>query len=139
MRIQRKHPDAAPPSYGTPGSAGLDLRTVAEVKIFPGEQRLIRLGWAFEIPEGHVGLLFVRSSLGALGFTLANSVGVIDSDYRGEVSALIRSFRADPYTFTKHQKIVQLLIVPFSLVTIDEVNDLSETERGEGGWGSTTK
>jgi dUTP pyrophosphatase len=142
MRVQRRHPAAVVPVRATANSAGIDFCTVQEERIFPGEQRKIRLGWACEIPEGHVGLLFIRSSVSGLGISLANGVGVIDSDFRGEVSALVKSSRSDPYTFQSGHRIAQLLLMPCDVVPVTEIapyEELSSTDRGEGGWGSTGK
>lgn len=121
----------------TDGSAGFDLRTRRRVTIDPGAQALVGTSMKVAIPKGYVGLLFVRSSLGVLkNLCLANSVGVIDSDYRGEVLVPLRNAGAYPQLLEMGERIAQLVVVPYMGVA-QRVDDLDDTARGEGGFGST--
>ena len=127
------------PKKQTVGSAGIDLfnNTDKDIEIKPGEYAIISTGFFVEIPEGYVGLLFARGSLGyKYGCTLTNSVGVIDSDYRGEVMARITNISQEPHTIKAGERCVQLAIMPI-LDTEYVEDDLSDTERGISGFGST--
>lgn len=117
--------------------AGADLRTPRHVKIMPGEIKAVPTGVRVAIPEGYVGLLFARSSLCNFGVMLANGVGVIDSGYTGEIRVPL--FNAFPRAFEIPgcARIAQLVVVPCELPTFRRVDELNETERGEGGFGST--
>jgi dUTP pyrophosphatase len=136
VKIKKLHPNAVIPSYSKPGDAGLDLTCVN--KDFEYERGLLTLyfGIAIEIPEGHVGLLFPRSSIYKKDAMLSNGVGVIDSGYRGEVMAKFRANSIEE--FSVGERCVQLMIIPYPEVEFEEVNELSETERGTGGYGSTS-
>ena len=127
------------PKKQTVGSAGIDLfnNTDKDITIEPGECAIISTGFYVEIPEGYVGLLFARGSLGyKYGCTLTNSVGVIDSDYRGEIMARITNISQEPHTIKAGERCVQLVIMPI-LDTEYVEDELSDTERGVGGFGST--
>lgn len=129
------------PAYATPGSAGLDLRAcVAEpVQLAPGQRRLIPTGIAIALPSAHwVALVFARSGLASKhGIQLANGVGVIDSDYRGEIMCALYNAGADSFTIQPGDRIAQLVVVPVARVVWQEVDDLAASERGAGGFGST--
>jgi dUTP pyrophosphatase len=118
--------------------AGADLSsTSVEEKTVNGRKAFVyNLGIAVEIPEGHVGLIFPRSSICKTGATLANSVGVIDSNYRGELKAV---FYAEEQPYTVGERCCQLIIIPYPSVTYVEAHNLTETNRGSGGFGSTGK
>lgn len=139
MRIKKLNPAIQTPCYAKPGDAGLDLRVNSPCPIFilPNEIFPVPTGIAVEIPEGHVGLLVPRSSLGKKELMLANTVGVIDSGYRGEIVAMVRNIGQWTAVLERQERIVQLVIVPFKQVEIEVVDALSETERGTGGFGST--
>lgn len=127
------------PKKQTVGSAGIDLfnNTDKDIIINPGEYAIISTGMFVEIPEGYVGLLFARGSLGyKYGCTLTNSVGVIDSDYRGEIMARITNISKEPHTIKAGERCVQLVIVPV-LDTEYVEEELSDSERGTNGFGST--
>ncbi len=133
---------AALPAAATGGSAGLDLSACLDgpVTMAPGEIAVIPCGMAVEIPAGYVGLVFGRSGLGIRhGVTLANSVGVIDSDYRGELRAGLINRGAEPYTVQPGERIAQLVIVPYAACVPVAAETLSDSERGTGGFGSTGK
>lgn len=151
LRVRRLTFDAKLPKYETSGAAAFDLRAVVEQPPFnpkihsdpprrelyirPGDIVKIPTGLAFEIPAGYVGLISLRSSVGGRGFVQPNAPGVIDSDYRGEVNILLSS---SCLQCVKHgERIAQLLIVPAPQFELVEALELSETVRGEGGFGST--
>ena len=128
------------PFYATAGAAAVDLHAcVDEDTVIPPHGRvLIPTGIAAAIPEGYVGILANRSSMGVKhGITLANSIGVIDSDYRGQIHAALYNTTDTPYTVHPADRIAQLMVVPVMCPTIRVVDDLPDTERGEGGFGST--
>ena len=133
---------AALPTYGTASSAGADLRACldAPVVLAPGETRLIPIGIAMEIPEGYVGLVFARSGLGIKhGVVPGNCVGVIDSDYRGEIMVGLYNSGESEYTVQPGDRIAQLMVTPVVQADVELVDALDETERGAGGFGSTGK
>ena len=133
---------AALPTYGTASSAGADLRACldAPVVLAPGETRLIPIGIAMEIPEGYVGLVFARSGLGIKhGVVPGNCVGVIDSDYRGEIMIGLYNSGESEYTVQPGDRIAQLMVTPVVQADVELVDELDETERGAGGFGSTGK
>ena len=129
---------AVMPTYATVGSAGLDLCANEDAVIPAGGWRLVRTGVHFEIPVGFVGLLFPRSG-NALkrGLTFENCVGVIDSDYRGDVGAEIRNDMDCSQTVRRGDKIAQMVFARCEQFPLEMVDELDETERGEGGFGST--
>lgn len=127
------------PKKQTVGSTGIDLfnNTDKDITINPGEYAIISTGFYVEIPEGYVGLLFARGSLGyKYGCTLINSVGVIDSDYRGEVMARITNISQESHTIKAGERCAQLVIVPIPDTEYIE-EELNDTERGTNGFGST--
>ena len=129
------------PYYATPGSAAMDLHAclVGAVTIPAGERRVIPTGLAIALPSAdYVALVFARSGLGIKhGVAPANCVGVIDSDYRGELIVPLRNFGDKPYTVQPGERIAQLVLLPVFLLPVEEVEELSQTQRGEGGFGST--
>jgi len=129
------------PEYATTGSAGMDLRACIseEIEIAPGERAAIPTGIAIELPgNDFVALVCARSGLATKhGITLSNSVGVIDSDYRGEIKVSLINMSAVAYTVKPGERIAQMLIVPISVCSVQICDELSETERGAGGFGST--
>ena len=142
MKINFKYiGDFDAPKIQTSGAAGLDLfNNEKEIRILEeGKSIVISTGFYVEIPEGYVGLVFARSSLGfKFDCTLANSVGVIDSDYRGEVKVKIHNHSDKPKMIEPNEGIAQIVVVPcFNQFT--QVDELSETDRGSNGFGSTGK
>jgi len=104
----------------------------------PGERVLVPTGWVLELPPGWEGQIRPRSGLAARhGITLLNSPGTLDSDYRGELQVLIVHHGSDPFTIRRGDRIAQLVVAPVPRVRLEEVEELTETERGEGGFGST--
>jgi dUTP pyrophosphatase len=130
-------PTAQKPKFGKPGDAGADL-VATSADMFKG-QMIYGTGLAVEIPEGMVGLVFPRSSVRNYNLSMSNSVGVIDSGYRGEIMITFNVTEKDkfPATYNIGDRIAQLVIVPVPLVQFVEVEELSETDRGTGGHGST--
>jgi len=141
LKIKRLTEDAILPIRAHKGDAGIDLTcTTITQEINECGQLIIiyHTGLAMEIPEGYVGLLFPRSSIANKSLSVTNSVGVIDSGYRGEVMAKMRSTTdVVPAIYKPGERFAQLVLVPIPEYTITEVAELSETERGEGGYGST--
>lgn len=137
IKFKKLNPNAVIPKRGTIGAAGFDLTAIGlEVT----ETTLkYDTGIAVEIPPGYVGLVFPRSSVCKTGLFLANSVGVIDSDYRGSISLVFYKPSVCIVPYLPGDRIGQLVIVPIPAVEFVEVDDLSETERGAGGYGSTGK
>lgn len=125
------------PMYEHDGDAGLDLRAVEDYTIAPGESAMVRTGLHVEIPRWHVGLVFPRSGLGSKGITLRNAVGVVDSGYRGEVLAALWNTTDKPFEVHKGDRVCQLVVMPYCPCSVDEVDALSDSERGDGGYGST--
>ena len=160
VRIKKVHPDAVIPTYAKKGDAGMDLTAVSK-QVDEYGNICYGTGLAFEIPEGYVGLVFPRSSVYKSNLNLSNSVGVIDSGYRGEVSfkynvlhnvspswlfflrklfGMSSSFSIKTLGFNTYKvgdRIGQIIIMPYPQIELEEANDLSETERGEGGYGHT--
>ena len=141
LKIQKKNPKAILPKRATEGSAGMDLYACMEEEITlrPGDLAVIPTGIAIGLPgPDYVALVFARSGLGAKhGISLSNGVGVIDSDYRGEIQVGLCNLGNQPYTIRPEERIAQLVVTPVCLLPLEEVEVLDETGRGEGGFGST--
>ena len=140
LKIKKLDERANIPTYGTPLSAGADLYAVldSKIEIKPNETVVIPTGLAMAIPENYVGLIYARSSLGTKkGLAPANKVGVIDADYRGEVKVVLFNQSKEVQTISPNERIAQIIITPFIQVNFEEVDELDETERGQGGFGST--
>lgn len=140
LKIKRLRPEALLPERKTEGSAGYDLRAciAKDFTIDPGELVTLPTGLAAEIPQGCAGMIFTRSGLGVKhGIAVSNGVGVIDSDYRGEIHVGLRNSSRVPYTVKPGERIAQLILMPVCTPPVAEVDELSETRRGEGGFGST--
>ena len=141
LYVRKVDPRAILPTYGSERAAGADLYALFEgesLSVLPGETVLVHTGIATEIPEGYVGLVFARSGLASKrGLAPANKVGVIDSDYRGEVMVALHNHGAAPAEILAEERIAQLVIVPYLMAEIEEKDVLSDTERGAGGFGST--
>ena len=140
INIKRLCDNAVIPTYGSPYSAGADLYAAIEssVSVMPGETVLFKTGIAMEIPTGYVGLVFARSGLATKrGLAPANKVGVIDSDYRGEIMVALHNHSSISQVVEPGERIAQISIVPFLSAEFEEVDILSETERADGGFGST--
>lgn len=130
------------PAYATAGSAAMDIRAclTAPVSLAPGERALIPAGFALELPAGYAAFLFARSGLSVReGICLANGVGVIDSDYRGELQVALCNLSDRPYTVEPGERIAQLAVLAVEQASLALVGSLSDTARGSGGFGSTGK
>ena len=140
LKIKKLNELAKLPTYGTEYSAGCDLYAAIneEVTLNPGEMKLIPTGLSMEIPTGLVGLIFARSSISIKrGLAPANKVGVIDSDYRGEIKVAIYNQSNEIQTIEESERIAQFILVPYVQAEFEIVDTLSETVRGNGGFGST--
>jgi dUTP pyrophosphatase len=139
LPFKRLHPDAELPAAQHPGDAGLDLRSVVDVVVTPGERAMVPTGVSVAIPEGHAGLVLPRSGLASRsGLTLANAPGLIDAGYRGEViCSVVNLDRETPVAIAKGDRIAQLVIVEIPTVKPTWAQELLGTVRGEGGFGST--
>lgn len=138
VKFKKLVPEAEKPKFGKPGDAGADL-VATSFDVSRDGQIVYNTGLAVEIPEGMVGLIFPRSSVRNYDLAMSNSVGVIDSGYRGEIMVTFNytSQTPDNTIYRVGDRIAQLVIVPVPLIQYREVDELSETERGEGGHGST--
>ena len=142
VKIKKLTDKAIIPTYGSVGSAGGDLYAVVENEfvINPQTTVLIGTGLSVEIPDGYVGQVYARSGLATKsGLAPANKVGVIDSDYRGEIKVALYNHSTESRTVKSGDRIAQMVIAPYLQVEYEEVEDLSDTVRGEGGFGSTGK
>ena len=140
VRFKKLDARAMMPTYGTQYAAGADLYAVCDgdITIAPGETYLVHTGIAMEIPAGYVGLIYARSGLACTrGLAPANKVGVIDADYRGEIMVALHNHGDKFQTLTHGERIAQMVIAPFLAVSYEETDELSDTVRGEGGFGST--
>lgn len=140
VRIKKLDEKAVIPTYGTEYSAGADLYALidGEQIIEPNQTKLIHTGISVEIPEGYAGLIYARSGLASKkGLAPANKVGVVDSDYRGEVMVALHNHGTVAQTVVNGERIAQLVIAPFLKAEFENVDELSDTVRGEGGFGST--
>ena len=140
VKIKRLSENSIIPSYSKPGDAGLDL-TATWIKVEDHNKYgyfEYGTGIAVEIPEGHVGLIFPRSSISNTGMFLSNSVGVIDSGYRGEIKLRFK-YISGTNAYNVGDRIGQLIIIPYPTIEFEEVEDLGSSERGDGGFGSTNK
>jgi dUTP pyrophosphatase len=137
-RVGGRGPPLDLPRYETAGAAGLDLRADEDFSLAPGERRLVPTGLALEIPAGHEGQVRPRSGLAARhGIGLVNAPGTIDADYRGEVQVILVNLGQAPYAARRGERIAQLVIAPVTRVEPVLAEELSDTHRGDGGFGST--
>ncbi len=142
LKIKKLNPNAMTPKRATEGSAGYDIYACIEssVIIHPNKTALIPTGISMTIPENTAGLLYTRSGLGIKhGIHLTNGVGVIDSDYRGEVFVGLHNLSDTSYEIKPNERIAQLIITPVCYPQIEECDNLEDTDRGTGGFGSTGK
>ncbi len=142
VRIKKIYDHAIIPTYGTEYSAGADLYALLDsaVEIAPHETVFLHTGISVEIPEGYCGLIFARSGLASKkDLAPANKVGVIDADYRGEIMVALHNHGNNTRTVENGERIAQLAIVPFLKAEFEQSDELSDTTRGAGGFGSTGK
>jgi len=142
IRVKKLNEKAVLPTYGSASAAGADLYACLEapITIEPGETAWIGTGIALEVPQGCAGLVYARSSLGTKrGLAPANKVGVVDSDYRGEIRVVLLNHGKVSQTVEHGERIAQFVITPVLTPVYEEVEELSNTQRGAGGFGSTGK
>ena len=142
VNIKKLNEKAVLPTYGSEYAAGADLYACNEEKIVikPHETVLIKTGIALEIPEGYAGLIYARSGLATKrGLAPANKVGVIDSDYRGEIMVALHNHTNEVKEIDAYERIAQLVVTPYIKAIFNEVDELNDTIRGTGGFGSTGK
>lgn len=140
IAVKKLNERAVLPTYGSEYSAGADLYALLdeELVFMPNETKFVHTGLAMEIPEGYAGLVYARSGLAfKRGLAPANKVGVVDSDYRGELMVALHNHSSQPQTVQPGERIAQLVITPFLKAEFFEREELSETVRGVGGFGST--
>jgi dUTP pyrophosphatase len=137
VKIKKLTENAVIPSYSKLGDAAMDLTATSKEYDEEKEKIVFGTGLAFEIPEGHVGLIFPRSSICKTNIALSNCVGVIDSGYRGEVKFFFTPGNRPKKNYEVGDRIGQIMIIPYPKMNIEEVQELSSTERGTGGFGST--
>ncbi|MBQ5969690.1 MAG: dUTP diphosphatase [Clostridia bacterium] len=140
VKVKKLRDGAVLPRRGSAEAAGADLYALldAPITVAPGETVLIPTGLSFELPAGYVGLVFARSSVATKrGLAPANKVGVIDSDYRGELLVALHNHGAAPQTVTSLERIAQFVVAPYLAADYVEADELTDTARGSGGFGST--
>lgn len=142
IRVKKLHPNAVLPTYGSAEAAGADLYACLDepVTVEPGKTAWIPVGFAMEVPRGCAGFVYARSGMACKkGLAPANKVGVIDSDYRGPVTVVLYNHGDEPQTITHGERIAQMVITPVLTPAYEEADDLSDSVRGQGGFGSTGK
>lgn len=140
IAVKKLNENAVLPTYGSDFAAGADLYALcdSEITFAPGETKLIPTGLAMEIPEGYAGLIYARSGLASKrGLAPANKVGVVDADYRGEVMVALHNHSTTEQKIAPKERIAQLVVAPFLKAEFIESDELSDTVRGVGGFGST--
>lgn len=140
IRVKKLHPAAKLPTYGSAEAAGADLYACLEetVTVLPGESVFVPTGIAMEVPVGCAGLIYARSGLACKrGLAPANKVGVVDSDYRGQIVVVLHNHGSQPQTIENGERIAQMIITPVWTPPYEEAEELSGSERGAGGFGST--
>ncbi len=140
IAVKKLHENAVLPTYGSVAAAGADLYalTDGELVFAPDETKLVRTGLAMEIPEGYAGFIYARSGLASKrGLAPANKVGVVDADYRGEVMVALHNHSGVEQKIAAGERIAQLVVAPFLKAEFEEADELNDTARGAGGFGST--
>lgn len=140
VKIKKLCDDAIIPTYATPGSACFDIYSCEQGVVLPSKPDIFSTGLAFEIPENHVMLVFSRSGHGFnYGVRLANCTGIIDSDYRGELMVKLAADNHGALSVEAGDRIAQAMIIPYKQISFELTDELSSTERGAGGFGSSGK
>ncbi len=138
LKVKKLRADALPPRYAHPGDAGLDLYSVEGLEIAPGASCTVKTGIAIELPPNTEAQVRPRSGLAAKhGITVLNTPGTIDEGYRGEVGVILINHGQQPFAIEKGMRIAQMVVKPVITVDVQEVDSLSQTRRGEGGFGSS--
>mgnify|MGYP001604711308 CR=1 FL=1 len=138
IKIKRLHADAKLPSYAHPGDVGLDLCSIEECVLKPGERKIFPVGFALEFPNGYGAIVKDKGSL-PKNAGIHTMGGVFDAGYRGEYNVNLINLGAEPYRISKGDKLAQLVIFPVTIADLEETTELSATSRGEGRFGSTGK
>ena len=140
VKFRRIDPSAELPTYAHPGDAGMDIRSIEELTIEPGARALVHTGLVMVLPPGYEAQVRPRSGLAAKhGISVLNAPGTIDADYRGEVKVILVNLSNEPFVINPGERIAQMVVARYEKVEWDQVEVLDETERGEGGFGSTGK
>jgi dUTP pyrophosphatase len=138
LLVRRLHPDAQLPAGAYPGDAGLDLASVEDARLEPGERRVVGTGLAMAIPEGHAGFVQPRSGLAARhGISVVNSPGLIDAGYRGELRVVLLNTGHEPFEIRRGDRIAQLVVLRLPEVDVHEVDELPGSVRAHRGFGSS--
>jgi len=138
LKVKRLSDIARLPSYSQPGDAGLDLCAIEAVDLLPGQSMLVRTGIAIELPEGHEAQIRPRSGLALRhGITVLNSPGTIDQGYRGEIGVILINHGSQPFHVPSGAKIAQMVVQAITTVEVEEIEHLSDSRRGTGGFGSS--
>ncbi|CDE54108.1 deoxyuridine 5'-triphosphate nucleotidohydrolase [Roseburia sp. CAG:303] len=138
VRVKKLRENAVLPSYGSDYAAGADLYACNAVTVEPGATEFVQTGLALEVPAGYAGLVYARSGLACKkGLAPANKVGVIDADYRGEIMVALYNHSSQAVEVEPGERVAQLVITPYLTAVFEETEELSDTVRGEGGFGST--
>ena len=138
VAVKKLSSDAVLPSLVSAYAAGADLYSIEELTLVPGETKLVHTGLAMEIPVGYGGFIFARSGLATKkGLAPANKVGVVDADYRGEIMVALHNHGTQPQTVEKGERVAQMVLMPFLAAEYFEAEELSDTARGDGGFGSS--
>jgi len=138
IKIKKLHPDAKLPTYAHPGDVGMDLYSLEDYELKPGERKIFSVGFALEFSEGYAAIVKDKSSL-PMKAGLHTMGGVFDAGYRGEYNVNLINLGHEAYHIEKGDKIAQLVIYPIIIAELEEAGELSDTSRGEGGFGSTGK
>ncbi len=136
IKIQKLNPQASLPSYAHPGDVGLDLHSLEDYELKPGQRRFFNLGFALEFPAGYAAIVKDKGSL-PKNAGLHTMAGVFDAGFRGEYNILLINLGQEPYSIQKGDKIAQLIIYPVAIAELEEVDELSSSSRGTGQFGST--
>jgi len=136
LKFKKLDSTAKLPNFAHPGDAGMDIFSLEDLVIKPGERVRVRTGWAVEIPDGYVGLIWDKSSM-AFNHGIKTMAGVADAGYRGEILVVLINLLTNDFSINKYDKIAQFLIQPIEHPEIVEVEELSDTSRGSGSFGST--
>jgi len=138
LRIMKLDPDINPPSYAHPGDAGLDIRSAEDVTLEPGGRAMVSTGFAMALPEGYAAFVQPRSGLAARnGISIVNTPGLIDCHYRGEVKVILVNLGGETFQVRRGDRIAQMVVQRVESARVEVVDELDETARGEGGFGST--
>lgn len=137
IKIKKLNADARVPAYAHPGDVGLDLFSLEDYTLQPGERKIFPLGFALEFPIGYAAIVKDKSSISKAG--LHTFGGVYDAGYRGEYNVGLVNLGSEAYHFEKGHKLAQLIIFPVAIAELEEVGELADSSRGDGRWGSTGK